>query len=71
MIEKDGIDIETMDHDTIVQHIAKIKIPSKKEKVLEVIKEKLQNSNMLLPDSNIDKLIARIKSDPVFSANIK
>jgi len=70
-IKKDDIDLQEMDHEDIIQSIEKIKIIRKKEKVLGVIKEKLENSNMLNLNSNIDKLIARIGSDPLFSANLK
>lgn len=65
------IDITNIDRVKILELVQSIKIPSKKEKVLDVIREKLENSNIIVKGANVEKLIARIKSDPNFASNVK
>jgi len=70
-IVRDGIDINKIDREAILSIAQNIKVPSKKDKILNVIEDKLKSSNILKDDRNLNKLLSRIKSDPVFTANLK
>ena len=73
-IEEKNIQEGALQKDDILKMAKEIHLPTMREKkryVLNSIKSILENSNVLKDNINIDKVLLRIESDPVFSGHIR
>ena len=73
-IKEKGMNIDDLRQEEIKALADSIILPTRKEKkksVLDSIRKVIEKSKAINEDVNIDKLLARIEQDPVFSAHIK
>lgn len=73
-IEREHIDISSLEPDKIQELALDIQIPTKEEKkktVLKSIKRILAKSEVLAEGVDVDNLLFKIENDPVFKSNIK
>ena len=73
-IKKKDIEEDELQQPDILKMAEEIHLPTEKEKkryVLESIKNILESSNVLKDGINIERVLLRIESDPVFSGHIR